>query len=106
MARWRFGTSMPTACLPGIGATMRTREAASRSAMLSARLTMRDILTPGAGRISNMVITGPRRTPVTSASMRNSARVVISVAAASRVSFSTCHGSSDLWTSSTSTGTW
>ena len=93
-ARRRLGTSMPTACFPGIGATIRTRDAASRSAMLSARLTMREILTPGAGNNSNMVITGPRRMPVTSASILNSASVAIRVVAASRVSLSTCHAAS------------
>ena len=81
MARERLGTSMPTACLPGIGATMRTREAASCSAMLSARLTIEESFTPAAGRISYIVIAGPRLMPVTSALMRNSCSVSLSTTA-------------------------
>jgi len=45
----RFGTSMPTADLPGIGASMRTVVAASASAMSSASDAMREILTPRSG---------------------------------------------------------
>jgi hypothetical protein len=46
MARFLLGTSMPTACLPGIGATMRTLGAARRRAMLSERLAIFEIRTP------------------------------------------------------------
>ena len=48
MERRSLGTSMPTACLPGMGATMRTLEAASLRAMLSERL--RDLGELDAGR--------------------------------------------------------
>jgi len=85
MERRSFGTSMPTACLPGMGATIRTLDAASLSAMLSLRLVIFEILTPCAGRISNMVMTGPLRMPVTSASMPNSARVSLRTLALARV---------------------
>ena len=44
-----FGISMPTAGLPGIGASMRTPSAAMFSAMSSTRFTMRETFTPGAG---------------------------------------------------------
>ena len=47
MERLSFGTSMPTACLPGMGATMRTLEAASRRAMLSARFAILESLHAG-----------------------------------------------------------
>ncbi len=50
MARSLFGTSMPTACLPGMGATMRTREAARRRAMLSERFAIFETFTPGGGQ--------------------------------------------------------
>ncbi len=85
MERVAFGTSMPTACLPGIGATMRTLEAASRRAMLSARVVILESFTPGAGRISNIVMTGPLRMPVTSASILNSARHLRRTSAERRV---------------------
>ena len=44
-----FGTSMPTAAFPGIGASMRTRGAASASAMSLLKDVMRLTRTPGAG---------------------------------------------------------
>ena len=88
MARSLFGTSIPTACLPGIGATIRTLEAAKRSAMLSPRATILLSLTPGAGRISNIVTTGPLRIPVTSASILNSLSVSFKASAERLVSLS------------------
>jgi hypothetical protein len=44
----RFGTSMPTTLLPGIGASMRSVRAASASARLSLSDSTRDSSTPGA----------------------------------------------------------
>ncbi len=44
-----LGTSIPTADLPGMGASMRTAVAASASAMSSASDEMREILTPRSG---------------------------------------------------------
>ena len=44
-----LGTSMPTADLPGIGASMRTEVAASASARSSASEAMRAIFTPRSG---------------------------------------------------------
>ena len=49
MLRWRFGTSMPTAALPGMGASMRTPEASRFKAISSARFVILLILTPEAG---------------------------------------------------------
>ena len=87
--RSAFGTSIPTACFPGIGATIRTELAARRSAILSWRATILLSLTPGAGRISNIVTTGPLRIPVTSASILNSLRVSFKSSAAALVASST-----------------
>ena len=44
-----FGTSIPTAALPGIGASIRTPFAARLSAISSERFVILLILTPGAG---------------------------------------------------------
>ncbi|OQA13431.1 MAG: hypothetical protein BWY62_01348 [Firmicutes bacterium ADurb.Bin356] len=54
-----LGISIPTADLPGIGASIRTRGAASASAISSASAVMRFTRTPGAGASSYLVITGP-----------------------------------------------
>ena len=55
-----FGTSMPTAALPGMGASMRTPAAARFMAMSSLRLVILLIFTPGAGCSSYRVTAGPR----------------------------------------------
>ena len=83
-----FGTSIPTACFPGMGATIRTLEAANRKAILSCKAPILLSFTPGAGRISNIVITGPFLIPVTSASILNSLKVSFSSNAAFSVSLS------------------
>ena len=44
-----FGTSIPTAAFPGIGASILTRSAARFKAISSARFVILLILTPGAG---------------------------------------------------------
>ncbi len=88
MERTRLGTSMPTACRPGIGATMRTLGAARRSAMLSDRLAILDTRTPCAGSTSKSVMTGPLRMPVTSASMLNSFSASVRILEARLVSSS------------------
>ena len=44
--RFLLGTSIPTAALPGIGATMRTELAASLRAILSCNVTILLSLTP------------------------------------------------------------
>ena len=59
VAVFLFGISMPTADLPGMGASICTAFAASASAMLSARLVILFILMPGPGCNSNRVMTGP-----------------------------------------------
>ena len=65
-SRALFGTSMPTAALPGIGATMRTRSASSASARSSVRLVILLTRVPGAGAYSYIVTTGPGRMATTS----------------------------------------
>ena len=55
-----LGTSMPTAALLGIGASMRTPAAARLSAMSSARPVILLILTPADGWSSYRVTAGPR----------------------------------------------
>ncbi len=57
---------MPTAALPGIGATMRTLSASSDMARSSDRLTILLRRVPGAGANSYIVTTGPGRIAVTS----------------------------------------
>ena len=56
-----FGTSMPTAGLPGMGASMRTPAVARFRAMSSARLVMRLTLIPAWGCSSYRVTDGPRQ---------------------------------------------
>ena len=85
IARSSLGTSIPTARLPGIGATILTELAARRRAMLSCSATILLSFTPGAGRISNIVTTGPFLIPVTSALILNSFNVSFNCAAASFV---------------------
>jgi len=55
-----LGTSMPTAGLPGMGASMRTSATARFKAMSSANEVMRLILTPAMGCTSYRVTDGPR----------------------------------------------
>ena len=57
-----FGTSIPTADFPGIGASMRIPCAARLRAMSSVRLTIRLTFTPGLGCNSNRVKAGPTDT--------------------------------------------
>ena len=83
-----FGTSIPTACFPGIGATIRTLLAASLKAILSCNATILLSLTPGAGKISNIVTTGPFLISIMSASILNSLKVFFNWIAACFVSSS------------------
>ena len=59
VARFSLGISTPTVSVPGMGAWMRTATALSDMARSGAREAMRLALTPGSGRTSNMVTTGP-----------------------------------------------
>ena len=54
-----FGTSIPTACLPGIGASILMVSAAKFKAISSAKLAILLTLTPSAGFNSYLVIAGP-----------------------------------------------
>ena len=55
-----FGISIPTAALPGTGASILTPSAARFRAMSSERFVILLILTPGAGDSSYLVTDGPR----------------------------------------------
>ena len=57
-----FGTSIPTACLPGIGASILIVSAAKFNAMSSAKFAILLTLTPSAGFNSYLVIAGPTDT--------------------------------------------
>ena len=57
-----FGTSIPTACFPGIGASILIVFAAKFNAISSARLAILLTLTPSAGFNSYLVIAGPTET--------------------------------------------
>ena len=63
-----LGTSIPTALLPGIGASILISVVARASAKLSERLNILLTLTPAARLISYEVIVGPLLTPITFAS--------------------------------------
>lgn len=56
-----LGTSMPTAGLPGMGASIRTPAVARFKAMSSAKLVMRLTLMPAWGCSSYRVTDGPRQ---------------------------------------------
>ena len=71
----RFGISIPTTLLPGMGASIRRLRAASPSARSSASDSIRLSLTPAAGLSSYRVTTGPTNTSATVALMPKLARV-------------------------------
>ena len=81
---WLFGTSMPTAAFPGIGASIRISAAARLSFISSARFTIFDTFTPSSGVISNLVTAGPQLILFTFAFTPNTLRVCSSFAAVSR----------------------
>ena len=57
-----FGISIPTACFPGIGASILILGAAKFNAISSARFAILFTLTPSAGFNSYLVIAGPTAT--------------------------------------------
>ena len=57
-----FGTSIPTACFPGIGASILIVSAAKFKAISSAKFAILLTLTPSAGFSSYLVIAGPTDT--------------------------------------------
>ena len=57
-----FGISIPTACFPGIGASILILSAAKFSAISSAKFAILLTLTPSAGFNSYLVIAGPTET--------------------------------------------
>ena len=74
-----FGTSIPTAALPGIGASILTWVAARLSAISSARFVILEIRTPAAGLSSYRVTVGPREISVIVAFTLNERSVSISL---------------------------
>ena len=70
-----FGTSIPIALLPGIGASILILLAAKLNAISSVKFTILLTFTPGLGCISYLVIVGPTVTWFTLASTPKSARV-------------------------------
>jgi hypothetical protein len=68
ISRFSFGISMPMTDLPGITSTTRTLIADSERARSFASALIWLTLTPGAGRISKRVTTGPGSTATTSTS--------------------------------------
>ena len=88
VALTRLGISIPTAALPGIGATIRMRCAFSASARSSWRFRIWLTFIPGAGSNSKSVITGPGCTSETFPSTSKSARVRSNTRESSSSSFS------------------
>ena len=86
--RRTFGTSMPTSDLPGIGARMRTVEAASESARSSASAVTLERRTPLAISTSNRVTVGPATHATTRAGMSKVASVSAIACAMARSSVS------------------
>ena len=76
ISRFSFGISRPTNGLPGMISTTRTLMADSARARSFARLLIWLTLTPGAGRNSKRVITGPGRTATTSTSIPKSRSLI------------------------------
>ena len=68
ISRVSFGISRPIVDLPGMISTTRTLMAESARARSFARFEICATLTPGAGRSSKRVMTGPGCTSTTSAS--------------------------------------
>jgi len=73
-----LGTSIPTAALPGMGATIRSDGARIARARSSASAAMRPTFTPGPGATSYWVTTGPTVRPAIEPSTRNVCSVSIS----------------------------
>ena len=75
-SRFSFGISRPITDLPGMTSTTRTLIADSARARSLARLEIWLTLTPGAGRISKRVTTGPGCTATTSPSTPKSLSLI------------------------------
>ena len=82
-----FGTSIPTACFPGIGASILIVSASRLNAISSAKLAILLTLTPGAGAISYLVIAGPTDTFSTFAETPKLYNVFLSFSAVAKSSF-------------------
>ena len=78
-----LGTSIPTAALPGIGASMRTPPVARLRAISSTRFAIERTRMPASGKSSYRVIVGPRDTPTMRVFTLKLARTFTSFAALS-----------------------
>ena len=83
-----FGTSMPTVCLPGIGASILIVSASNASAISSERLAILLTLTPSAGASSYLVIAGPTDTFSTFADTPKLCNVLLNFSAVAKSLFS------------------
>ena len=79
-----FGISMPTALLPGIGASMRSVRAARAIARSSESASIRLTLTCGAGWTSYWVTTGPALRPTICAWMSKLASFLMMISSVRR----------------------
>ena len=82
-----FGISIPTACFPGIGASILIVSAAKLSAISSAKFAILLTLTPSAGFNSYLVIAGPTDTFSTLADTPKLYNVFCSLVAVSATAF-------------------
>ena len=84
-----FGTSIPIAALPGIGASILTPGAANFSARSSAKFTILLTFTPGAGSNSYLVTAGPLQALIIFAFTLKLSNVSSKIFAFSAISFVT-----------------
>ena len=82
-----LGTSIPTACLPGIGASILMVSAARFNAISSARFAILLTRTPSAGFNSYLVIAGPTETFSTFADTPKLYKVFCNLVAVSATAF-------------------
>ena len=83
-----FGTSIPTVCLPGIGASILIVSASKARAISSERLAILLTLTPSAGANSYLVMAGPTDTFSTFADTPKLYKVLLNFSAVARSLFS------------------
>src|SRR6056297_2099338 len=82
-----FGTSIPTAALPGIGASILRSDLAKLKAISFERFVILLTLTPGAGCSSYLVILGPLLIWINLQSIPKFLSVLIKISAPSIISF-------------------
>ena len=82
-----LGISIPTVCFPGIGASILIDSASKLNAISSAKLEILLTLTPSAGAISNLVITGPTETFSTFAETPKLCKVFLNFSEVAKILF-------------------